>query len=59
MKAEERITLFGNMLFIVMIIVAIVLAVSGIIRESNTNKRIKEFKECVEVNDKLYCEVKR
>ena len=59
MKAEESITLFGNMLFIVMIIVAIVLAVSGIIRESNTNKRIKEFKECVEVNDKLYCEVKR
>ena len=59
MKAEERITLFGNMLFIVMIIVAIVMAISGIIRESNTNKRIKEFKECVEVNDKLYCEVKK
>lgn len=59
MKAEEKITLFGNMLFIVMIIVAIVMAISVIIRESNTNKRIKEFNECVEINDRLYCKVKK
>lgn len=59
MKAEERITLFGNIMFIVMIIVAIVMAISGIIRERNTNKRIKEFNECVEINDKIYCEVKK